>query len=87
MRLRKEHVPGSIRSMHLEHVLRDVQTDCGSLLNGRLLWWQLDTATWHTDAVRGRPLHHPTEPFPPDVANGRYGGMTCHGSRLHPMDR
>src|SRR5215470_19073527 len=33
---------------------------------------------WHTDAVGGRPLHHPTEPFPTDVANGRYGGMGCH---------
>jgi hypothetical protein len=43
--LAKEHTPGSIRSMHLEYVVRGVQTDCGSLLHGRLLWWQLDTAT------------------------------------------
>jgi hypothetical protein len=46
--------------MHLEHVLRDVQTDRGSLLHGRLLWWQFDTVTLDTDAVGGRPLHHPT---------------------------
>src|SRR5262249_17780361 len=43
--LAKEHMPGTIRSMHLEHVLRDVQTDHGSLLHGRLLWWQFDTVT------------------------------------------
>src|SRR5262245_14244879 len=28
-------MPGSIRSMYLEHVLRDVQTDRGRLLHGR----------------------------------------------------
>src|SRR5215467_9995007 len=38
-------MPGSIRSMHVEHVFRDVQTDRGSLLHGRLLRWQFDTAT------------------------------------------
>jgi hypothetical protein len=43
--LAKEHMPGSIRSMHLEHLFRDVQTDRANLLHGRLLWWQFDTAT------------------------------------------
>src|SRR5215469_10538378 len=43
--LAKQHMPRIIRSMHLEHVLRDVQTDRGSLLHGRLLWWQFDTVT------------------------------------------
>src|SRR4029077_3550631 len=38
-------MPGSIRSMQLEHVLRNVQTDRGSLLHGRLLRWQFDTVT------------------------------------------
>src|SRR5690242_3163236 len=31
--------------MQLEHVLRNVQTDRGSLLHGRLLRWQFDTVT------------------------------------------
>jgi hypothetical protein len=35
-------MPGSIRSMQLEHVLRNVQTDRSSLLHGRLLRWQFD---------------------------------------------
>src|SRR6516162_3483684 len=26
----------------------------------------------------GRKSHHPTEPFPTDVANGRYGGVSGH---------
>src|SRR5262249_50001220 len=33
----QQRMPGSIRSMHLEYVLRDVQSDCGRLLHGRLL--------------------------------------------------
>jgi hypothetical protein len=43
--LAKEHMPGTIRAMDLKHVFRDVQTDRGSLLHGRLLWWQFDTVT------------------------------------------
>src|SRR6516165_2756162 len=58
--LAKEHMPGTIRSMHLEHVLRDVQTDRGSLLHGRLLRWQFDTVTLARRCRRGRPPHHPT---------------------------
>src|SRR6516225_2911019 len=46
-------MPGSIRSMHVEHILRDVQTDRGSLLHGRLLRWQFDTATLAHRCRRG----------------------------------
>src|SRR5215831_13275180 len=46
--LAKEHMPGAIRSMYLEHVLRDVQPDRANLLHGRLLRWQFD--------ICGRPL-------------------------------
>src|SRR5262245_1892477 len=65
-------MPGSIRSMHLEHMLRDVQTDRGSLLHGRLLGWQFDTVTLARRCRRGRPPHHPLLTFlwlistPPD---------------------
>src|SRR5215469_3565047 len=57
--LAKDHMPGTIRSMHLEHVFPDVQTDRGSLLHGRLLRWQLTPSPWHTDAVGGV---HPITP-------------------------
>jgi hypothetical protein len=33
----EQHMPGSIGSVHLEYVLRDVQPDRDSLLHGRLL--------------------------------------------------
>src|SRR5215469_1103687 len=57
--LAKEHIPGTIRSMHLEHVLRDVQTDRGSLLHGRLLRWQFDTVTLAHRCRRGAStLYH-----------------------------
>ena len=46
-------MPGSIRSMHLEYVLRDVQTDRGNLLHGRLLRWQFDTVTFGTQMPSG----------------------------------
>src|SRR5690242_5661912 len=51
--LAKEHTPGTIRSMHLEHVFPDVQTDRGSLLHGRLLRWQYDTVTLAHRCRRG----------------------------------
>src|SRR5262249_59884601 len=52
-------MPGSIRSMHLKHVLRDVQTDHGSLLHGRLLWWQFDTVTLARRCRRGASTPSP----------------------------
>src|SRR6478752_1257000 len=52
-------MPGSIRSMQLEHVLRNVQTDRGSLLHGRLLRWQFDTATLAHRCRRGASTPSP----------------------------
>src|SRR5215831_7552670 len=52
-------MPGSIRSMHLEHVLRDVQTDRANLLHGRLLWWQFDTVTLARRCRRGASTPSP----------------------------
>src|SRR6516165_2610209 len=57
--LAKEHMPGTIRSMHLEHLLRDVQTDRGSLLHGRLLRWQFDTVTLARRCRRGASTPSP----------------------------
>src|SRR5262245_18233898 len=57
--LAKEHTPGTIRSMHLEHVFRDVQTDRGSLLHGRLLRWQFDTVTLARRCRRGASTPSP----------------------------
>src|SRR5215471_7159769 len=54
-------MPGSIRSMHLEHVLRNVQTDRGSLLHGRLLRWQFDTVTLAHRCRRGASTPSPIE--------------------------
>src|SRR5262249_50469621 len=52
-------MPGSIRFMHLEHVLRDVQTDRGNLLHGRLLRWQFDTVTLAHRCRRGASTPSP----------------------------
>src|SRR6516164_5048901 len=57
--LAKQHMPGTIRSMYLEHVLRDVQTDRGSLLHGRLLRWQFDTVTLAHRCRRGASTPSP----------------------------
>src|SRR5215472_98605 len=45
--------------MHLEHMLRDVQTDRGSLLHGRLLRWQFDTVTLARRCRRGASTPSP----------------------------
>src|SRR5215471_1374068 len=52
-------MPGSIRSMQVEHVFRDVQTDRGSLLHGRLLRWQFDTVTLAHRCRRGASTPSP----------------------------
>src|SRR5215472_16659315 len=57
--LAEEHMPGTIRSVHLEHVLRDVQTDRANLLHGRLLRWQFDTATLANRCRRGASTPSP----------------------------
>src|SRR5215469_10190228 len=36
---------------------------------------------WHTDAVGGRPPHHPIEPIPKGIANGRSGASLCENVR------
>ena len=57
-------MPGSIRSMQLEHVLRNVQTDRGSLLHGRLLRWQFDTVTLAHRCRRGASTPSPNSAGP-----------------------
>src|SRR5215471_17735176 len=52
-------MPGAIRSMNLEYVLRDIQTNRGSLLHGRLLWWQFDTVTLAHRCRRGASTPSP----------------------------
>src|SRR5215472_9409979 len=63
-------MPGSIRSMHVEHVFRDVQTDRGSLLHGRLLRWQFDTATLAHRCRRGASTPSPTAAGFPTIEGG-----------------
>src|SRR3954470_21233492 len=49
----------SINSVNLEHVLRQIQTNCANLAHGRLPCLVESTSpVWHTDAVGGRPPHH-----------------------------
>ena len=71
--LAKEYMPGTLRSVHLEHVFRDVQTDRGSLLHGRLLWRRFDTATLAHRYRRGASTPSPIEPVPAGIVNGRCG--------------
>src|SRR6516162_4616972 len=62
--LAEHNLAGDIGPMHLEHVLRDVQPDRSLCRHGGLL--QCDGSTpspWHADAVGGRRLHHPSQPF------------------------
>jgi len=59
--LAEQHMPGSIQSMHVEHVFRDVQTDRGSLLYGRLLRWQFETATLAHRCRRGASTPSPAD--------------------------
>src|SRR6516165_5165981 len=91
--LAKQHMPGTIRSMYLEHVLRDVQTDRGSLLHGRLLRWQFDTVTLahrcrrgastpspYCDIGRsssGRPLPDPTADLSTSSVLAKESGRPC----------
>src|SRR5262249_25852555 len=63
--LAKEHMTGTIGSMHLEHVFPDVQTDRGNLFYGRLLRWQFDTVTLAHRCRRGA-----STPSPEHVASG-----------------
>jgi len=77
--LAKEHMPRTIRSMHLEHVFRDVQTDRGSLLHGRLLRWQFDTATLAHRCCRGASTPSPVYP---KSLPGSTSSQNPHGPRM-----
>src|SRR5215472_8409438 len=68
-------MPGSIRSMQVEHVFRDVQTDRGSLLHGRLLRWQFDTVTLAHRCRRGASTPSPNSADLGCRRGGRLWGM------------
>src|SRR5215469_8378543 len=90
-------MPGSIRSMHLEHMLRDVQTDRANLLHGRLLRWQFDTAILAHRCRRGASTPSPlllsfgrsqTSPWgTTELPRGRLIGAIAHPNVLsaHPQ--
>src|SRR6476469_5545240 len=84
-------MPGTIRSMQLEHVLRDVQTDRGSLLHGRLLWWQFDAITLAHRCRRGastpspNPDHDLERPAASPDPGGPYRAVT-RGRRIVPAE-
>src|SRR6516225_4618943 len=82
--LTKEHMPGTIGSMHLEHVLRDVQTDRGSLLHGRLLWWQFRHRHLGTQMPSGG-VHPITPGIPPKGHGPALLWMEASGCRTFPF--
>src|ERR1700726_2634519 len=79
-------MPGSIRSMQLEHVLRNVQTDRGSLLHGRLLRWQFDTVTLAHRCRRGASTPSPRLAVY-EAARLRQVRADYRPSRAHPGTR
>src|SRR5215813_164522 len=81
--LAEQHMPGSIRSMQVEHVFRDVQTDRGSLLHGRLLRWQFDTATLAHRCRRGASTPSPSCANPGCLGEGQLRGILA-SSRQYP---
>src|SRR5262249_28219736 len=74
-------MPGSIRSMQLEHVLRDVQTDRGSLLHGRLLRWQFDTVTLARRCRRGASTPSPVSCYEVEDFHTGLGANECQPLR------
>src|SRR5262249_38087552 len=51
--------PTRIDPVHLEHVLRDIESDCDSLRHGRSpLLVRITNTSLALDAVGGRPPHH-----------------------------
>src|SRR5215469_14357836 len=74
-------MPGGIRSMHLEHVFRVSKPIVVACSMGASFGGSSTPSPWHTDAVGGRPPHHPTEPPELALASGRNGG---HEERLPP---
>src|SRR5689334_2066705 len=80
-------MPGSTRSMQLEHVLRNVQTDRGSLLHGRLLRWQFDTVTLAHRMPSGAV--HPITQLSRSqigIANGSCGGIRAPSESAFLLD-
>ena len=47
----------SVRPMHLEHILRQIEPDSGNLRHDRSSLWILADPPWHSDAVGGRSHH------------------------------
>ena len=56
--LANDRVAGAINSMHLKHVLRQIQTDCSNFRHDRPPMLNVTNPPWHTDAVWGRLYHH-----------------------------
>ena len=57
--LPKDNSATIIRSVHLKHLLSQIQTNRANLLHGRLRSGDLNAPPWHIDAVAGaRPPHH-----------------------------
>src|SRR5262249_55159782 len=42
---------------------------------------------WHTDAVGGRPLHHPTPPILKPKTDGGYGARLCENTGIQSARR
>ena len=57
--LAKHRATRRIRTVRLENMLRDIQSDYANFRHGRLLKWCSTPPLWHIDAVGGRPAHHP----------------------------
>ncbi len=47
----------AISSMHLKHVLRQIEADCGNFLHDRPPMWNVANPPWHIDAIGGRLQH------------------------------
>jgi len=52
--LAQHGMPGDISSMHLKHILRQIEPDRGNLLHDRSSLWILADPPWYIDAVGGR---------------------------------
>ena len=71
--LAKEYMPGTIRSVHLEHVFHDVKPIVVACSKDASFGGDSTPPLWHTDTVGGRPTPSPIEPVPAGIVNGRCG--------------